>query len=513
MQGKVTSEVISSQNINYKGRPLQALLSGLEDLAETSRAISAVPKQLKIETYDGSEKELILDGFDGAAMLLSGTTKATDMGWYEAIVTPKTGYYWMSDGSSSSRIIRWRIGGIPVAIPATPTPQTYTGTALSPAWGDDYDDDVITASGDTTATAAGSHSVSLSLAENHEWSDGTTTDKVIVWVINKDAGTLALNKSSLTLNLSAMTGYIGVTRAGDGTISARSSDTSVADVQVQGEQVAVTGKKTGSATITISVGEGTNHLAPASKTVSVSCSVPSNNPDEATASDIKQLVSAGLIGNYFAEGDDFPVTCSGTVMGQSVSGNFAVRFLEMNHNSSREGTGRAHFLFPASTKTANKNLAFCHTATLHNYVPMGSQGFYMNPQTSTSTSSNDYYGTTQGGWRDSKMRTQILPELLKCLPSDWQNIIANSTKYTSNGDRSKNNTQAEVTSTSDKLWLFSEFEVFGVRSNANEYEKNFQTQYKYWANGNDKRFYNHTSEGSAVNTWLRSPNATSPNNF
>ena len=51
----------------------------------------------------------------------------------------------------------------------------------------------------------------------------------------------------------------------------------------------------------------------------------------------------------------------------------------------------------------------------------------------------------------------------------------------------------------------SEFEVFGEIQYANSYEKNYQKQYEYYANGSSKVKYNHTKLNSSDSYWLRSP--------
>ena len=66
-------------------------------------------------------------------------------------------------------------------------------------------------------------------------------------------------------------------------------------------------------------------------------------------------------------------------------------------------------------------------------------------------------------------------------------------------------TQSNVTSTTDYLFLLAEYEVFGSRSYANSYEQNYQVQYDYYKAGNSKVANNHTSTTSAVWWWLRSP--------
>ena len=75
------------------------------------------------------------------------------------------------------------------------------------------------------------------------------------------------------------------------------------------------------------------------------------------------------------------------------------------------------------------------------------------------------------------------------------------------------NTQSNVTSTTDYLFLLAEHEVFGSRSYANSYEQNYQVQYDYYKAGNSKVANNHTSTASAVWWWLRSPFYTSINFF
>ena len=87
--------------------------------------------------------------------------------------------------------------------------------------------------------------------------------------VSKAAGSLSISPTSIALNKTNPTGEIIVDRAGDGAISAVSSAPDIAEVSVSGNIVTVTGKASGNVTITISVAEGTNHTAPASKTCAV----------------------------------------------------------------------------------------------------------------------------------------------------------------------------------------------------------------------------------------------------
>ena len=65
----------------------------------------------------------------------------------------------------------------------------------------------------------------------------------------------------------------------------------------------------------------------------------------------------------------------------------------------------------------------------------------------------------------------------------------------------------------DYLWLFAEFEVFGARYYANQYEQNSQAQYAYFSAGNSRVAYKHSSTGTAVWRWLRSAYYSGSFNF
>ena len=96
---------------------------------------------------------------------------------------------------------------------------------------------------------------------------------------------VTLQPSSLTLNADNPTGTITVTRAGDGVISASSSDTSVATVSVSGTTVTVNNvnETDGSATVTVNVARGTEYEA-ASATCAVTAAFFVNplNTDQLT---------------------------------------------------------------------------------------------------------------------------------------------------------------------------------------------------------------------------------------
>jgi hypothetical protein len=122
--------------------------------------------------------------------------------------------------------------------------------------------------------------------------------------------------------------------------------------------------------------------------------------------------------------------------------------------------------------------------------------------------------TNTSGWESSKMRTTTCPLFLQALPSEWQNIIAETTKYTNNTGGG-NATESSITTTNDKIFLLSEYEVLGAGNNSSslEYSNGKQVQYDYYKNGNSRIKYKSTSTSTASGWFLRSPSNTNSASF
>lgn len=147
-----------------------------------------------------------------------------------------------------------------LTIPTQSGTTPYTGQTQKPAW-NGYDPNKMTLGGTTSGTNAGSYTATFAPKTGYKWSDGTTAAKSVTWLIEKAAGRMSLSAASLTLDVFNPTQTVQVTRDGNGAITASSSNPSVATAKVSGATVTVTGIKTGSATITVSVAAGTNHTA------------------------------------------------------------------------------------------------------------------------------------------------------------------------------------------------------------------------------------------------------------
>ena len=159
---------------------------------------------------------------------------------------------------------------LPLDLPVQSEILTYTGSEQSPSW-NNFDATKMTVSGTTTAVNADTYTAKFTPKTGYAWEDGTTGAKSVTWKIGKAAGSLFVTPTEMTIALNDTTGAITVTRAGDGAITATSDKTSVATVEVNGNKITVTKKGAGTANITVKVAEGTNHKAPAGKTVVVTC--------------------------------------------------------------------------------------------------------------------------------------------------------------------------------------------------------------------------------------------------
>ena len=469
----------------------KAANDALKAVTKLTSVINSVPTQAGILTYTGAAQSPSWNGYDTEKLTIGGTTSGTNAGNYAATFTPKEGYEW-ADGTKTAKSVTWTISKASLSVPAQSGTLTYTGSAQSPEWSN-YDSNKLTIGGTSTATNAGSYAATFTPKANYQWSDGSTSAKSVTWAIGKAAGSLTLAKSSVTLNISSLTESVAVTRAGDGVISATSSNTATARVEVSGTSVKITGLKAGTAKITVKVAAGTNHTAPSDKTINVTVSLPDTSLANNTPDIIAAAAKSGQAANYWSVGDKVGIAVNGSFGGLSYNNTVYAFILGFNHNSSVEGGNSIHFQFGKTA--AGVDIAFV------NSYGSTSTGFCMNTS-----------NTNSGGWNNSYMRKTICPAFLAALPKAWQNIIAACTKYSDNTGGGSN-TASYVTATSDKIWLLSEMEVQGTRSYANSAEANYQKQYDYYRNGNSKVKYQHTATTSACSWRLRSVGASDASGF
>ena len=251
------------------------------------------------------------------------------------------------------------------------------------------------------------------------------------------------------------------------------------------------------------VSEGYIGVAGATKKVWPSFPAPGKALDNYTWDEISQISSANLGESYFNVGDRKQVTLNGTMSKLTLSNYSTYAFiLGFNHNSSREGSGRIHFQIGKTALSGGKDICLVSGYS-------DDSDFYMNTS-----------NTNSGGWEDSYMRNNILGtsktsysgKFIGVLPSALRNVLKSVTKYTDNTGNSSTSSSA-VTATTDYAFLLSEYEVFGSCTYANSNEASRQQQYAYYSAGNSKIKYNHSSTGTAVHWWLRSPRRSDSTRF
>lgn len=444
-------------------------------------------------------------------------------------LTDGTTYYFALFGISTEGAINTnesgRITAVPnkvkiTKVPTQKTIPTYSGSPITADF-NDYDPAQLTIGGDVTKTDAGDYNATFTPKEDYCWENGTSEEKTVPWKINKAQGTMSIAPDSITLNAEKLSDTITVTRDGNGAITAE-SDLPIVTTQVAGNIVTVKSvdNQTGTAKVTIKVGDDKNYLAPESKECTVKCEfVPAKAElDTMDWADIRKVSDAGIAATYWAVGDAKQITVNGTVGKTTINQEIWAFILGFDHNKEKESpSGHAiHFQIGRNAKTYASNGNICFVDSNYSNYDSNQGSFTMNPGNS-STSKN------AGGWENSHMRKTLLGSdgdttsptentFMNALPLDLRQAMKSITKYSDNTGGGSD-TPGNVTATTDYLFLLAEFEVQGTRSYANSTEQTYQVQYKFYENSNSKVFYKHNSTSSTARWWLRSVYASTAQSF
>lgn len=311
----------------------------------------------------------------------------------------------------------------------------------------------------------------------------SSEERTVTWVIEKAQGNVDLSISSATFT-DSNTKTIAVSRLGTGTITAVSSNPKIVSItninQTTGVITVKPLVKYGESTIVVSVAEDANYTK-SNKGITLTVNNENASLNSYTWDEIADIIQTGDAEKYFKAGNYkdiiFPTEIA-LDSGKKIEANSTWRayIIGINHNPELEGYNRVHFCIGKTTD--GKEICL--------------EDKKMNSM-----------DTNSGGWNSCVMKTWLNETFYNALPTDLKNVITECTKYTDNTGRSSNS-EGNVTSTSQKIWLMAEFEVFGTRTRANQYEQNKQAQYDYYKNGNSRVRYGHSS-GSAQSWWLRSP--------
>ena len=336
----------------------------------------------------------------------------------------------------------------------------------------------------TGALALSNTSITVSYTENGVTK--TTTQAITIRALVSIAITTAPTKTAyFTGDTFDTTGMVVTATMADGSTKA-----------VTGYTCSPTTMASNTTAVTISYTEGgvTKTTTQAVTVTTISTTLNANS-----WATIKAVSDASKGASYWAVGDTKTITINGAV-GNTTFSNLSVDafILGFNHNSSREGANRIHFKIG---KISGVHIALCDS----NYGSSGSSASYFQMNASD---------TNSGGWNGSSMRKTLLGNsgtptsppsgsLLAALPADLRAVMKAVTKYSDNTGGGSN-TASYVTSTTDYLFLLSEFEYHGARTYAKSAEQNYQAQYDYYKAGNSKIHYKHNATGTAADAWCRS---------
>lgn len=142
--------------------------------------------------YTGSTFNAELSGFDSNLMTKSGTESASNVGTYSITVKLKdsTNYQW-ADGSTADLNLTWQIVSSTLTkeqSTLTPNPQNiiwYNSGYDFTKYLDGFNENYMTASGQTSGSDVGEYTMTVSLKSGYSWSDGSKDPKSIKFNIVK----------------------------------------------------------------------------------------------------------------------------------------------------------------------------------------------------------------------------------------------------------------------------------------------------------------------------------------
>jgi len=265
------------------------------------------------------------------------------------------------------------------------------------------------------------------------------------------------------------------------------------------------------------------------------------NLNDMSWKDIRKISNAGIAADYFSVGDTKTIILNGQLGNSSYGRTFSnyaidVYILGINHNSEIEGENHIHFSI-GKVKGYDIGIGTNYWASATN----GGIGSNMNHwgnynyggwagcdlrydflgstnQPPSNYGSSPSSGRTGNNPTDTCTTNPVNNTLMSTLPEDLRSVMKSIIKY-SNNVAGNSNVSSNVTSTIDYLPILSEFEVFGTRKYANQYEQNYQKQYAYYAAGNSKLKNFIFDEGTSVESisggrcFLRSVPTDSLNKF
>lgn len=254
----------------------------------------------------------------------------------------------------------------------------------------------------------------------------------------------------------------------------------------------------------------------------------SNSLNDTPWSTIKLASDLGIAADTWAVGDTKAVQLSGTVGTLVLDTTLYAYILGFDHNPDYEEPG---ITFGTFKTAATGKVDVCLITDLGTSKTDGTKTFNMQHW-----GKNNY-----GGWKGCDLRYDILgstnvapsgygadavsgrvgydPEnydiinapvantLLAAFPQELRSVMKPNTKYTDNVAGGSGHVEANVTASTDYLWLLGSFEIFETAYAPNSYEASKQARYQYYIDsGSRVRIkYRHSQISVSAHWWGRSP--------
>ena len=335
---------------------------------------------------------------------------------------------------------------------------------------------------------------------------------------------LILSKDSLSLQ-AYETDTFTITTPSNGQLFVLSSDTNIVKVSLDDNVVHVQAIEYGIATITCWQEATDNYPSP--KSVSCVCVVEvpgvttGSTFETTTWENISLIANQGIGSSYWSIGDTKRIILNGNIYKDDYTNTVYTVFI-------------LHFNYPIDTNEDNNIILGGFKDLFGNNVALTAS----ISSTATTYNIHHYNNTQYGGWKGCDLRYDILGAtnycptqygttmttartgydannntlkyphqntLLAALPKDFRSVLRLWTRYTNNSATGKGTSTSSITECIDAVTLLTEFEIFGTRRYANNYEQQHQSYIEYYSSGNSRIMYDALDVSTPCVWWTASP--------
>lgn len=257
-----------------------------------------VPAQVGSLVYNGNAQQPIWSNDSINFCDVAGTESSTNAGTFTVSLTPYENYQW-TDGTDTTQLVDWNIGRAVLQVPQQSGVLTYNTNEQTPTLSNNSADN-CTIGGVSSATNAGTYTMTLTPNSNYQWNDNSTEAKDITWVIGKATPTFTLSTYTISLTSNNQTATVTYITNSDGSILLSSNDESIVDIYFNEDDfIEVTGIATGGTNCLVSLQESANYIS-ATATIAVTVEMkPSRLPNGYIEVEYIKNPNFGYIHNNF----------------------------------------------------------------------------------------------------------------------------------------------------------------------------------------------------------------------